>query len=466
MNVRECVAINHLDFCSGIGGWALAFRELGINTVAFCEIEKYPQKVLQKNFPGVPIFNDLKELTYEDIKERTGVDGIDILTCSYPCQPFSVAGKQKGEEDPRHLWPDTFRLVQECRPTWFVGENVSGHIKLGLDTVLEDLASEGYDTRTFVIPASSVGAWHKRERLWIIGYSEHNGSLTTKKSRKHQETARGAPQGQNQTEQSEGASRPRNHENVPNTSGKRSPTQREREHRELEKESQGKEKTRGESTVRTPSSCTDVSDTNNSGNRTSRHEADREQPQTDQGWQEQSQLEFGGHSENVSDTESLRFGRGSGEECRTPQWQFLQEEQEGREVWREAERCGTSLDESTDASSVGLEEHGHSESKDVVQHREETISDTECERSQRWLPRWQNQERESELGHAGCGSTAHLQQGENWWKTQSELCGVPNGISVELDKNRVGRIKGLGNAIVPQIAWFIGNAIITAEKKS
>ncbi len=384
MNVRECVAINHLDFCSGIGGWALAFRELGINTVAFCEIEKYPQKVLQKNFPGVPIFNDLKELTYEDIKERTGVDGIDILTCSYPCQPFSVAGKQKGEEDPRHLWPDTFRLVQECRPTWFVGENVSGHIKLGLDTVLKDLESEGYDTRTFVIPASSVGAWHKRERLWIIG-----------------------------------------HKTVPNTSGKRSSTQREREHRELEETSQGKEKARGESTIRTPSSCTDV-----------------------------------------SDTESLRFGRGSGQECRTPQWQFLQEEQEGREVWREVEGCGASLDESTDTSSSGLEEHGHSESKDVVQHREETISDTECERSQRWLPRWQNQERESELGHAGCGSTAHLQQGENWWKTQSELCGVPNGISVELDKNRVGRIKGLGNAIVPQIAWFIGNAIITAEKKS
>ena len=414
--------MNHLDMCSGIGGWAIAFRELGINTIAFCEIDKYPRQVLQKNFPGVPIFNDLKELTYEDIKKRTGVDGIDILTCSYPCQPFSVAGKQKGEEDPRHLWPDTFRLVQECRPTWFVGENVSGHIKLGLDTVLEDLASEGYDTRTFVIPASSVGAWHKRERLWIIGYSEHNGSLATKKSRKHQETARGTPQGQNQAEQSEGASRPSNHENV--------------------------------------------SDTDNSRDRASRHEADQEQPQTDQGWQKQSQLEFGGHSENVSDTESLRFGRGSGQECRTPQWQFLQEEQERREIWREVEGCGASLDESTDTSSSGLEEHGHSESKDVVQHREETISDTECERSQRWLPRWENQEWESELGHAGCGSTAHLQQGENWWKTQSELCGVPNGISVELDKGRVGRIKGLGNAIVPQIAWFIGNAIITTEKKS
>ena len=191
--------MNHLDMCSGIGGWAIAFRELGINTAAFCEIDKYPRQVLQKNFPGIPIFNDLKELTYEDIKERTGVDGIDIITCSSPCQPFSVAGKQKGEEDPRHLWPDTFRIVQECRPTWFVGENVSGHITLGLDTVLQDLASEGYDTRTFIIPASSVGAWHKRERLWIIGYSEHNGSLATKKQGGNKKTDAGFEKRQNAT---------------------------------------------------------------------------------------------------------------------------------------------------------------------------------------------------------------------------------------------------------------------------
>ncbi len=415
--------MNHLDMCSGIGGWAIAFRELGINTIAFCEIDKYPQQVLQKNFPGVPIFNDLKELTYEDIKKRTGVDGIDILTCSYPCQPFSVAGKQKGEEDPRHLWPDTFRLVQECRPTWFVGENVSGHIKLGLDTVLKDLESEGYDTRTFVIPASSVGAWHKRERLWIIGYSEHNGSLATKKSRKHQETARGTPQGQNQAEQSEGASRPSNHENV--------------------------------------------SDTDNSRDRASRHEADQEQPQTDQGWQKQSQLEFGGHSENVSDTKSKGLSGSRGQESNTNRARVEQRKgQEQGTIRSKSKRCSGVSTDVSDTSSSGLEEYGHSESEDVIQHREETLSNADIQGSQRWLPRWENQERESELGHAGCGSTAHLQQGENWWQTQSELCGVPNGISVELDKNRVGRIKGLGNAIVPQIAWFIGHAIITAEKRS
>ena len=212
--------MNHLDMCSGIGGWAIAFRELGINTIAFCEIDKYPQQVLQKNFPGVPIFNDLKELTYEDIKKRTGVDGIDILTCSYPCQPFSVAGKQKGEEDPRHLWPDTFRLVQECRPTWFVGENVSGHIKLGLDTVLKDLESEGYDTRTFVIPASSVGAWHKRERLWIIGYSEHNGSFASKIERSNIETSEWSSKRQNEAKQFERTSRSNDNGSLSNSISK------------------------------------------------------------------------------------------------------------------------------------------------------------------------------------------------------------------------------------------------------
>ena len=328
--------MNHLDMCSGIGGWAIAFRELGINTIAFCEIEKYPRQVLQKNFPGVPIFNDLKELTYEDIKERTGVDGIDILTCSYPCQPFSVAGKQKGEEDPRHLWTDTLRIVQECRPTWFVGENVSGHIKLGLDTVLEDLASEGYDTRTFIIPASSVGAWHKRERLWIIG-----------------------------------------------------------------------------------------------------HKA-------------------------VSDTESLRLRGRSGQECRSPQWQFLQEEQEGREVWREAEGCSTSYGEAVpNTDGEGLQRHNELKTKQTRTPSRQTknISDTSSEGLQGLNAK--SSVDESQLGQSTNHDDARRQ--ENWWQTQSELCGVPDGISYELDKGRVGRIKGLGNAIVPQIAWFIGNAIVSAQ---
>jgi site-specific DNA-cytosine methylase len=129
--------------------------------------------VLQKHWPHVKQYKDIKELTYERLK-ADGINSIDIITGGYPCQPFSVAGKQKGVEDPRHLWPEYFRLIKECRPTWVIGENVSGHIKLGLDSVIEDLESENYSVRPFSISASSVGANHQRERIWIVAYSECN----------------------------------------------------------------------------------------------------------------------------------------------------------------------------------------------------------------------------------------------------------------------------------------------------
>ena len=158
-----------LDLFSGIGGFSLGLESTGhFETAAFCEIEPYCQKVLKKHWPNVPIFDDIRKLKGKDI------GAIDIITGGYPCQPFSVAGKQKAEQDPRHLWPEYFRLIKELRPTWVIGENVSGHIKLGLDTVLENLESEGYSTRTFSISASSIGANHKRERIWIIANS--NGS--------------------------------------------------------------------------------------------------------------------------------------------------------------------------------------------------------------------------------------------------------------------------------------------------
>jgi DNA (cytosine-5)-methyltransferase 1 len=160
--------LSHLDLFSGIGGFSLGLESAGlVKTVAFCDYEKFCQKVLKKHWPHVPIYGDVKELTHERLK-ADGINSIDIITGGYPCQPFSVAGRKKGEEDPRHLWPEMFRLIKELRPTWVIGENVSGHIKLGLDTVLENLESEDYSARTFSISASSVGAKHKRERVWIV----------------------------------------------------------------------------------------------------------------------------------------------------------------------------------------------------------------------------------------------------------------------------------------------------------
>ena len=160
-----------LDLFSGIGGFSLGLEATGgFETSAFCDIDPYCRKVLQQHWPNVPIFEDIKKL------KGTDIGTVDIITGGYPCQPFSVAGKQKGVEDKRHLWPEYFRLIKECRPTWVIGENVSGHIKLGLDSVIEDLESEGYAARTFSISASSVGANHQRERIWIVANSDSSGS--------------------------------------------------------------------------------------------------------------------------------------------------------------------------------------------------------------------------------------------------------------------------------------------------
>ena len=166
--------LQHLDLFSGIGGFSLGLEATGgFETKAFCDIEKYPRQVLQKHWPHVKQYEDIKELNYERLK-ADGIDSIDIITGGYPCQPFSIAGRQKGEQDSRHLWPEYFRLVKELRPTWVIGENVSGHIKLGLDTVIEDLESEDYAVRPFSISASSIGANHQRERIWILAHSRRS----------------------------------------------------------------------------------------------------------------------------------------------------------------------------------------------------------------------------------------------------------------------------------------------------
>jgi len=185
--------LKHLDLFSGIGGFSLGLESAGlVETVAFCDFDQYCQKVLKKNFPGVPVYGDVKELNHDKLK-ADGIDQIDIITGGYPCQPFSVAGRKKGEEDPRHVWPEMFRLIQELRPTWVIGENVGGHIKLGLDSVLENLESEGYSARTFSISASSIGANHKRERVWIVAHSNEmqRQFLRRQKSEQTQETFEG-----------------------------------------------------------------------------------------------------------------------------------------------------------------------------------------------------------------------------------------------------------------------------------
>ena len=196
--------LRHVDLCSGIGGFSLGFELAKLSTpILFCDTEEWCRKILAKNFPNVPIATDVKELAHDP--ERN-VPDCDILTAGYPCQPFSVAGRQKGTEDDRHIWPYILRIVAHKRPTWCVFENVHGHIALGLDQVLADLEAEGYSTRTFIVPACGVNAPHRRDRLWIVGNAQHDGSSTAKVGGVNEEDARGSSQGQSQTEQSSRAS--------------------------------------------------------------------------------------------------------------------------------------------------------------------------------------------------------------------------------------------------------------------
>jgi DNA (cytosine-5)-methyltransferase 1 len=157
--------MTHLDLFSGIGGFALAARWAGIETVQFVEYEPYAQKVLAKNFPKIPIAGDIFEF------DATKFLGVGLVTGGFPCQPFSVAGKQLGNKDDRAIWPQMLRVIREARPTWVIGENVSGIIQMELDNVLSDLEGEGYTTQTLVIPAAGVDAKHRRERVWILAHT-------------------------------------------------------------------------------------------------------------------------------------------------------------------------------------------------------------------------------------------------------------------------------------------------------
>lgn len=161
---------NVLDLFSGIGGFSLGLGRAGMNTVAFCEIDRFCQQVLARHWPRVPIYDDIKQLTARRLY-HDGIPSIDLLCGGYPCQPFSIAGNRRGQADPRHLWPEMHRLIRELRPRWVVCENVAGHVELGLDTVLADLDFAGYAATPFIIPACAVGAPHRRDRVWIVAHA-------------------------------------------------------------------------------------------------------------------------------------------------------------------------------------------------------------------------------------------------------------------------------------------------------
>jgi len=155
----------HLDLFSGIGGFALAAKWNGYRTVGFCDNEPYAQAVLKKHWPEVPCHKDIREVRGDLYA------GVTLLTGGFPCQPFSVAGKQRGKDDNRYLWPEMLRVIQEAKPTWIIGENVAGIVNLALDQVCADLEGQGYEVEPIIVPACAVDAPHRRDRVWIVAHS-------------------------------------------------------------------------------------------------------------------------------------------------------------------------------------------------------------------------------------------------------------------------------------------------------
>jgi DNA (cytosine-5)-methyltransferase 1 len=335
-----------LDLFSGIGGFSLGLHSTDIfDTVKFVEFDEFCQKVLKKNFPNIPIEGDIKNVKGKEFEA-------DIIVGGFPCQPFSVAGKQKGRDDNRYLWPEMFRLIKEIKPEFVIGENVQGLVNLQNGMVLrqvqDDLEGEGFEVQCFLIPASGIGAWHQRFRVWIVGHSKHNGLLAAEKRSRDKKINGGTQEGQNQTIESERTSGSRNDEDVPN------------------------------STILGPGGCRD---------------SDQEE-----GREGSISTQSDGKRSNVSNTIS-QLSVGCSSTTRDSEKEFIRLEcNEGwhwNQVRSEVERC-SEQSKSTDRT---------------------------------------------------------------WWQIESDLCGVPNGISRELDKDRASRIKSLGNAIVPQMARIFGLAI-------
>ena len=454
--------LQHLDLFSGIGGFSLGLEATGgFETKAFCDIEEYPRAILKKNWPHIKQYTDIKELTYEKLKSD-GIESIDIITGGYPCQPFSIAGSKKGEEDPRHLWPEYFRLVKECRPTWVIGENVSGHIKLGLDTVLTDLESEGYSTRTFSLSASSIGANHQRERVWIVAYSdvedtrrgswgkqfawdkESFGQWTYEKTERSGNTSEAS-------RSSEGAETLANSESI----GSRKQTEQEgRQSFERTSETVANSDSNGhERRLSEVSNKTNAREDTSELGRKSSSEIIRQG--NDGGNRKESRINenISGSSNRAEKTSSsstrIRNVSSKSNDNQNISGQDFIKENNDRTLVQErqggvqpSKRGGLEHDQAFLRGSDVRQGNDN-----INKQRVDNVANTNSERGRMWQTGSQDAE--------DVGQPSGSEKTFGWWNTEPDVGRVAHGVS-----KRTHRLKCLGNSLIPQIPYYLGKSIL------
>jgi DNA (cytosine-5)-methyltransferase 1 len=273
-----------LDLFSGIGGFSLGLESTGyFETVAFCEKDEFCKKVLQKHWSQLKIYDDVRSLYDTKIQA-------DVVTGGFPCQSFSQVGLQKGRTDDRWLWNEMFDVIKQVKPRWVIGENVQGIINIEEGMVLRqvqnDLEGEGFKVQCFIIPASGIGAWHQRKRIWILASNPNNARC------------------KDRTEQHRGES--------------------------------AQKKKRVNSTSRSSF----ISDTNNNGSHRSKGN------ETLESSDKQEDRLFIRDDKNVPNSKSRRYRGGSSQGCENKEWTFLPREQEGGEMGSKTKRCSNVSDTS------------------------------------------------------------------------------------------------------------------------
>jgi len=394
-----------LDLFSGLGGFSLGLERTGhFRTVAFCDNNKFSKLILDKHWKGIKIYDDVRAITKENF-ETDGIETPDIITGGFPCQPFSVAGKQKGTDDDRHLWPEMFRIIKVFQPKFVIGENVPGIVNIQdgvvFETVCTNLEDEGYEVQPFNIPAAAVGAPHQRKRIWFIAVRSDVANTIGNDERR--EISRIYEEERRIQEE---------HRQNNSTAGKSSRTS------EIRNGDNGYEKT------------INVADTNDEGVRTRIGGSDNDYETESRSWRADGTR---GSSDverhNSTSTEVKGMDVANTESIRTREFRHSDQTQ-GREGSSSTQLDGSSS-EMANTNSERLEGFRQSRS----QFNETSSSTSSSEERQ-----------------------GNLDQG--WWSVEPNVGRVANGVS-----GRVHRLRGLGNSIVPQIVEEIGYAIIKATER-